>query len=168
MPSETWRTLLPSASIINVKDRFTHAQPLLYNMKALKIFHLNLFHIIFFIIKCKKKIAPPIFHNLFTPIPEKKYNIQSRGKLTKPHLWNEPWSTFMEWTRPWQFSCIRFTAIISKENKEIYIGVSWYRIILLFFLILINSLPPRVPFFLPSENITFSMDVKRERGEFMG
>ena len=55
--------------------------------------------------KCKKKIAPPIFHNLFTPIPENKYNIRSRGKLTEPfyrkkrtqfnidyrgsHLWNE-------------------------------------------------------------------------------
>ena len=85
-----------AASIINVKDRFTHAQPLLHKMKALKIFHLNSFHIIFFIFKCKKKIAPPIFHNLFTPRFEKKYNIQSRGKLTKPHLWNEPWSTFME------------------------------------------------------------------------
>ena len=55
--------------------------------------------------KCKKKIAPPIFHNLFIRIPENKYNIRSRGKLTKPfnrkkstqfyidyrgpHLWNE-------------------------------------------------------------------------------
>ena len=33
--------------------------------------------------KCKKKLAPPIFHNLFTPIPENKYKIGSRGKLTK-------------------------------------------------------------------------------------
>ena len=55
--------------------------------------------------KCKKNIAPPIFHNLFTPKLENKYNIQSRGRLTKPfyetkrtqfntdyrgpHLWNE-------------------------------------------------------------------------------
>ena len=55
--------------------------------------------------KCKKKIAPPIFYNLFTPIPENKNNIRSREKLTKPfyrkkctqlnidycgpHLWNE-------------------------------------------------------------------------------
>ena len=86
-------------------DRFTHAQPLPHNMKALNIFHINLFHIIFFIFKCKKKITPPIFHNLFTPTPENKYNIRSRGKLTGPfygkkrtqfnidycglHLWNE-------------------------------------------------------------------------------
>ena len=55
-------------------------------------------------LKCKKKIAPPIFHNLFTLIPENKYNIRPRGKLKKsfyrekrtqfnidyrdPHLWN--------------------------------------------------------------------------------
>ena len=93
------------ARLINFKDRFTHAQPLLHNMKTLSIFHINLFHIIFFMFKYKKKIAPPIFHNLFTPILENKYNIQSRGRLTKPfyrkkrtqfntdyrgpHLWNE-------------------------------------------------------------------------------
>ena len=71
--------------IINLPmDRFTHDQPLPHNMKALNIFHINLFHIIFFIFKCKKKITPPIFHNLFTPIPENKYNIRSRGKLTGP------------------------------------------------------------------------------------
>ena len=94
-----------AARIINFKDRFTDAQPLLHNMKALNIFQINLFHIIFFMFKCKKKIAPPIFHNLFTPIPENEYNIRSRGKLTEPfyrkkrtqfnidyrgpHLWNE-------------------------------------------------------------------------------
>ena len=73
-----------AARIINFKDRFTHTQPLLHNMKSLNIFQINLFHIIFFIFKCKKKIAPPIFHDLFTPKPENKYNIWSRGKLTKP------------------------------------------------------------------------------------
>ena len=34
--------------------------------------------------KCETKIAPPIFHNLPTPKSENKYNIRSRGKLTKP------------------------------------------------------------------------------------
>ena len=79
-----WASTYNAARIINFKDRFTHAQPLLHNMKALNIFQINLFHIIFFMFKCKKKIAPPIFHNLFTPIPENKCNIRSRGKLTKP------------------------------------------------------------------------------------
>ena len=53
-----------------------YIQPLLYDMKALNIFQINLFHIINFTFKCKKKI--------FTPKPENKYNIQSRGKLIKP------------------------------------------------------------------------------------
>ena len=94
-----------AARIINFKDRFTDAQPLLHNMKALNIFQINLFHIIIFMFKCKKKIDPPIFHNLFTPKPENKYNIQPRAKLTEPfyrkkrtqfnidycgpYLWNE-------------------------------------------------------------------------------
>ena len=73
-----------AARIINFKDRFTHAQPLLHNMKALNIFQINLFHIIFFMFKCKKKIAPPVFDHFFTPIPENKYNIGSRGKLKEP------------------------------------------------------------------------------------
>ena len=52
------------ARIINFKDRFTHAQPLLHDMKALNVFQINLFHIIYFMFKCQNKIAPPIFHNL--------------------------------------------------------------------------------------------------------
>ena len=74
-------------------------------MKARNIFQINLFHIIYYMFKRKKKIAPPIFHNLFSPKPENKYNIRSRGKLTEPfyrkkctqfnidyrgpHLWNK-------------------------------------------------------------------------------
>ena len=66
---------------INFKDRFIHAQPLLHNMKTLNIFQINLFNIIFFMFKCKQKIAPAIIHSLFLPRPENKYNIRSRGKL---------------------------------------------------------------------------------------
>ena len=72
------------ARMINFKDRFTHLQPLLHDMKALNIFQINLFHMIFFTFKCKLKIAPPIFQNLFRPKPENKYNIRSKIKLTKP------------------------------------------------------------------------------------
>ena len=81
---------------------------------------------------CKKKIAPPSFPNLFTPILENKYNNPSTGKLTKPfyrkkltqfnidyrgaHLWNELAHD--------NFLTPRFTAIISQENEGIYIDVS--------------------------------------------
>ena len=39
-------------------------------MKALNIFQINLFHIIYFIFKWKEKIAPPIFHSLLKPKAE--------------------------------------------------------------------------------------------------
>ena len=47
---------------INLKNKFTHVQPLRHDMKALSIFQINSFHIICFMFKCKGKIAPPIFH----------------------------------------------------------------------------------------------------------
>ena len=86
-----------AALTINFKDKFTHALPLrIYDMKSLNIFQINLFHIICFMFKCKEKITPTVFDSLFTPKPENKYNIRSRGKLTQfnndyrsPHLWNE-------------------------------------------------------------------------------
>ena len=70
--------------IINFKDRFNRVQPLLHNIKALNLFQVNLFHIISSMFKCKKKIVPPIYHKLFTLIPENQYNIRSREKLIKP------------------------------------------------------------------------------------
>ena len=47
-----------AARIINFKDRFTDAQPLLHNMKALNIFQINLFHIIFFMFKDSSSYFP--------------------------------------------------------------------------------------------------------------
>ena len=69
--------------IMNFKDKFTNAQPLLHDMKALNIFQINLFHIICFMFKCKEKINSPIFRSLLTPKAENKYNIRSREKLTE-------------------------------------------------------------------------------------
>ena len=39
--------------------------------------------------KCKKKITLPS-HSVFTPKPENKYNIRSRGKLTEPFYRKKP------------------------------------------------------------------------------
>ena len=72
------------ALIINFKDKFIYEQILLHDMKDLKIFQINLFHIIYFMFKYKEKIALPIFRSLCTPKPENKYNIGTRGKLTEP------------------------------------------------------------------------------------
>ena len=70
--------------IINFNDRFIDVQPLLHDIKALKIFQINLVHIIYFMFKCKKKIAALIFYSFFTLKLENKYNIQSREKLAQP------------------------------------------------------------------------------------
>ena len=66
-----------AARLINFKDKFTNAQLLLLGVKALYIFQINLFCIIYFMFKCKEKIARPFFHSLFTPKSENKYNIRS-------------------------------------------------------------------------------------------
>ena len=58
-----------AARIINFKDRFTHAQPLLHDMKALYIFQIALFNIIYFMFKCKMVIASLL------PNLKSKYNI---------------------------------------------------------------------------------------------
>ena len=63
-----------AALIYNFRDRFTVVLPL-HEMETLNIFQISLFHIIFFMFKYKKKIAPPIFHNFFMPKPESKDNI---------------------------------------------------------------------------------------------
>ena len=70
-----------AARIINFRDRFTHAQSLLHDMKTLHIFQKNIFGIIFFTFKCKKVIALTIFHNFLKPKPEKFW---WRGNLTEP------------------------------------------------------------------------------------
>ena len=143
-----------AARIINFKDRFTHAQPVLDDMKPLNIVHINLFHIICFMFKCKKKIPPPIFHSLFTPKSENKYNIRSRGELTELlHRKKLPSLTLTIVVHIYEInsfmiiSYAKFTAIIPQENQEIHIDVSWYRTIFLIFLILINPLSPHVSLF---------------------
>ena len=73
-----------AARLINSKYKFTHAQLLLHDMKALKIFQTNLFRIIYFNFKCKEKIASPIFHSLFTPKPEISTILDQEEKLTEP------------------------------------------------------------------------------------
>ena len=51
-------------------NKLTHVQPLLHDMKALNIFQINLFHIIYFIFEWKEKIVPLILHSLLTPKAE--------------------------------------------------------------------------------------------------
>ena len=80
---------------INCNNRFTHAQPLLHDMKALTIFPNEFIHIIYLCSNLKKKIAPPIFQDRFTPRPKNKYNTWSKKRTQfkvdyrGPPLWNQ-------------------------------------------------------------------------------
>ena len=151
--------------IIEFKDRFIHAQPPFHDMKALKIFQVNLFQTIFFMFKCKKKIPPPISNKLFMPKPENKYNIRSRRKLTEP-FYRKKHTQFKignELAHD-NFSMLDSLPLFRKKIKEfilmfhdIWNNTSHFSN----FNYLITFL---CSLFLPSENITFSMGIKRECG----
>ena len=52
-----------AARVTYHKDWYTHASPLLNDMKALNIFKLNIFNILCFTYKCKQNLNPPVFCN---------------------------------------------------------------------------------------------------------
>jgi len=94
-----------AARLINFKDRYTHAKPLLEEMKILTIYELNIFNVIFFVYKCKLKICPNIFNDIYALKPANKYTLRDDGVLSTPairtdlskfcinyrapHLWNK-------------------------------------------------------------------------------
>ena len=58
--------------IIYDKDRFAHTKPLFKHAKALTVYEINLFQILFLIFKCKNRTTPFAFHNLCTLKPPSK------------------------------------------------------------------------------------------------
>ena len=91
--------------IINFKNHFDHAKPLLHEMKILSLYELNILNTLLFMFKCKLKICPRIFYSLYTLKPQNKYTTRSYGHLFEPlcktkfeqfrityrapHLWNK-------------------------------------------------------------------------------
>jgi hypothetical protein len=65
------------ARLINFKDRFTHARPLLLEMNILNIYQLNVYNILCFMYKCKTNDSPPSFHNLYSIKEKNKYNLRN-------------------------------------------------------------------------------------------
>ena len=55
-----------NACVISQKCWYTHVSPLLNDMKALKVFQLNIFNALCFLDKCKLNLNPPVFRNIFT------------------------------------------------------------------------------------------------------
>ena len=71
------------ARIINFKDKFTHAEPLLQELRALNIYQLNIIQTLLFMHRTKNKNIPNVFINSFKIITN-KYNTQHQ--VNKHHL----------------------------------------------------------------------------------
>ena len=70
--------------IIYDKDRFAHTKPLFKQAKALTVYEINLFQILFLIYKCKNRTTPFVFHNLCTLKPPSKYSLRKSNLLSIP------------------------------------------------------------------------------------
>ena len=70
--------------VIYHKDRYTHASPLLNDMKGLNVFKLNIFNILCFMYDCKQNLNPPVFA-IFLPT-EQKPNMRSEMKILFKNL----------------------------------------------------------------------------------
>ena len=64
--------------------RYTHASPLLNDMKALNVFQLNIFNILCFMYKFKQNLNYPIFHNIFTHRTKTKYALRNENSIQEP------------------------------------------------------------------------------------
>ena len=82
---QLFRHLKYVARVINFKDRYTHANPLLKELKALCIYKLNLFNILCLMYKCKNASCPSILCDLYTPKPKNKYVLRDEGFLLEPN-----------------------------------------------------------------------------------
>ena len=93
-----------AARIINFKDKFTSAKPLLEQINAMTVYEMNIFQTLCFMYLCKNGNTPSIFKHIYTLKPINKYTTRSKNILFKPlckknfakfklsyrgpHLWN--------------------------------------------------------------------------------
>jgi len=73
-----------SARLINFKDRYTHAKPLLEDMKALNVYELNVFNILCFMYKCRYNLSPYVFRDIYKLKPINKYTLRRNQSLLEP------------------------------------------------------------------------------------
>ena len=52
--------------VIYFKDRFSRTKPLFQELKALSVYEINVSQILCFVYKCKQKLSPRAFHDIFT------------------------------------------------------------------------------------------------------
>ena len=70
-----------AARVIYCKDRYTHASPLLNDMKTFNVFQLNIFNILCFMYSCKQNLNPPVFRNNFTHRIKTKSDLRNENSI---------------------------------------------------------------------------------------
>ena len=73
-----------AARVIYHKDWYTHASPLLNDMKALNVFQLSIFNILCFMYNCKQNLNPPVFRNIFAHRTKTKYALRNENFIQEP------------------------------------------------------------------------------------
>ena len=73
-----------AARVIYHKDRYTHASPLLNDMKALNVVKLNIFNVLSSMYKCKQNLNLPVFRNIFTHRTKRKYALWNEKPIQEP------------------------------------------------------------------------------------
>ena len=65
-----------SIRLLSFKDQFPYSRPLFKEIRALNIYEINIFNILYLMFKCKNKACPKAFENLFTLKPKNKYQLK--------------------------------------------------------------------------------------------
>ena len=73
-----------AARIINFKDKFSSAKPLLEQINAMTVYEINIFQIPCFVYLCKNGNTPSDFKHIYTLKPISKYTTRSKNILLKP------------------------------------------------------------------------------------
>ena len=73
-----------AARVICHKGRYTHASPLLNDMKALNVFKLTIFNILRFMYKCTQNLNLPVFFNIFTHKTKTKCPLRNENSVQEP------------------------------------------------------------------------------------
>ena len=87
-----------AACVIYHKYQYTHASPLLNDMKTLNVFQLNIFNILCFMCKCEQNLNPPVFRNIFTLRTKPTYAFRNENSIKEPLF--QSVLHFIPWTQP--------------------------------------------------------------------
>ena len=67
--------------VINFKDKFTSAKPLLKQINVMTVHEMNIFQTLYFMYLCKNGSTPSIFKHIYTLKPINKYKTRSKNIL---------------------------------------------------------------------------------------